>query len=128
MISTPQPIYAMQEGCSYLIARTPDGKLDLRDIYVHDTDLDISGRPEVHGEVPEQPLYYQAYPWIVQFTGDRINGKMPWKRVSAPASLLLMHPYPFNQPVGWWELGKCMHCCSQRSQMKPRTDAPKRCI
>lgn len=85
--TAPQPLYAMQEGCSYLIARTPDGKLDLRDIYFHDTDLDISGRPEVHGEVPEQPLYYQAYPWIVQFTGDRINGKKPWKRVSALASL-----------------------------------------
>jgi hypothetical protein len=81
----------MQEGCSYLIARTPDGKLDLQDIYVHDTDLHISGRPEVHGEVPEQPLYFQAYPWIVQFTGDRINGKMPWKRVSAPCPS--MHPY-----------------------------------
>ena len=99
VITAPQPISAMQEGCSYLIARTPDGKLDLRDIYVHDTDLDISGRPEVHGEVPEQPLYYQTYPWIVQFTGDRINGKMPWKRVSAPASLPLMHLYPTHQPA-----------------------------
>ena len=78
----------MQEGCEYLIARTAEGKLDLRDVYVHDKDLDIFARPEVHGELPEKPLYYQEVPWTVMYTGDRINNKMPWKRVSMPASTL----------------------------------------
>ncbi|CAK0785057.1 hypothetical protein CVIRNUC_008262 [Coccomyxa viridis] len=68
------------EGCEYLIARTAEGKFDLRDVYVHDKDLDIFARPEVHGELPEKPLYYQEVPWTVMYTGDRINNKMPWKR------------------------------------------------
>ena len=82
----------MQEGCEYLIARTAEGKLDLRDIYVHDKDLDIFARPEVHGELPEQPLYYQEVPWTVMYTGDRINNKMPWKRVSMSPSTLDIMP------------------------------------
>ena len=77
-------IRLVQEGCEYLIARTAEGKLDLRDVYVHDKDLDIFARPEVHGELPEQPLYYQEVPWTVMYTGDRINNKLPWKRVSMP--------------------------------------------
>lgn len=73
----------MQEGCDYLIARTSEGKLDLRDIFVQDKELGISSRPAVLGSVPEQPLYFQEWPWVVEFTGDRVNGKRPWKRVSA---------------------------------------------
>ncbi|CAL5229073.1 g12326 [Coccomyxa viridis] len=69
------------EGCDYLIARTSEGKLDLRDIFVQDKELGISSRPQVVGDIPEQPLYFQEWPWVVEFTGDRVNGKMPWKRV-----------------------------------------------
>ena len=73
----------MQEGCDYLIARTSEGKLDLRDIFVQDKELGISSRPAVVGGTPEQPLYFQEWPWVVEFTGDRVNGKKPWKRVSS---------------------------------------------
>lgn len=87
------PLSPVQEGCDYLIARTSEGKLDLRDIFVQDKELGISSRPQVVGDIPEQPLYFQEWPWVVEFTGDRVNGKMPWKRVSAsPASC--HHDFP----------------------------------
>ena len=96
----------MQEGCEYLIARTAEGKLDLRDVYVHDKDLDIFARPEVHGELPEKPLYYQEVPWTVMYTGDRINNKMPWKRVSTPCLQLPLisqySPHKAAKAQGLW--------------------------
>lgn len=92
-----QVCLSLQEGCEYLILTDSAGRLDLRDVYVHDLELDIYARPTVSGAMPETPLRYAEVPWTVQYTGDSVYGKAPWQRVSAwPIDLcphiLLMSP------------------------------------
>jgi hypothetical protein len=77
----------VQEGCEFLIATDATGRLDLRDIYVHDSDLDIFARPEFVGDMPDVPAHYVQVPWRVEFSGDTLYRKPAWQRVSAVSLL-----------------------------------------
>lgn len=48
---------------------------------MHDIELDIYARPTVTGHMPDVPVRYVDVPWTVQYFGDRVFGKAPWKRV-----------------------------------------------
>lgn len=79
----------MQEGCEFLILTDPAGRLDLRDAFVHDLELDIYARPTVSDNMPESPVRYVDVPWVVKYSGDSVYGKNPWQRVSYRAFLTL---------------------------------------
>eukprot|EP00891_Asterochloris_glomerata_P007275 jgi/Astpho2/7275/fgenesh1_pg.00113_%23_81_t len=64
-------------GCDFLIAVTEEGRLDLNDVFVEDFDQDMSARPEVLGELPEQPLLLQEIEWAAKDLGDTLKFKDP---------------------------------------------------
>ena len=100
----PRHCVSLQEGCEYLILTDPAGRLDLRDVFVHDLELDIYARPTVSGDMPETPARYAEVPWIVQYSGDSVYGKPAWQRVSswslhvAKESLFSLCPYQLTLP------------------------------
>ena len=71
----------MQDGCEFLVAQTPDGRMDLRDVYVLDQDGGVYARPETTGEMPQEPQMYVAVPWRQEFLGDLSHNKDPWTKV-----------------------------------------------
>lgn len=52
-------VMALQDKCEFLVAETPDGQLDLSDVFLLDGDSDVFARPIVYGEVPAGPRHYQ---------------------------------------------------------------------
>lgn len=46
----------LQEGCNALIHSLPDGRLNLRQVYFYDTELELFSEPEVIGKMPTVPL------------------------------------------------------------------------
>lgn len=50
-------------GCEFLIGLTPEGMLDLREIFVYDSATGIYGRPQFVGEQPVGPAFYNEVRW-----------------------------------------------------------------
>ena len=71
----------LQEGCEFLVAQTPDGRMDLRDVYVLDQDGGMYARPVTTGEMPPEPQLFVAVPWRQEFLGDLSHNKDPWTKV-----------------------------------------------
>lgn len=102
---------SQQEGCEFLVAESPDGLLDLADVYVttdvppssehHDEDAASRPPPAYRrpagvgalGALPP-PRWYQAVPWYSKWEGDVINERDPkaWVRGSACCHCLLLMP------------------------------------
>ncbi len=53
---------------------------------MHDLDTDIYAEPTFSGRMPDAPVRYAEVPWVVQFYGDSVYNKAPWKRVSSQGS------------------------------------------
>lgn len=70
----------LQDGCEFLVAQTPDGRMDLRDVYVLDQDGGVYARPVTTGEMPQEPQLYVAVPWREEFLGDMSHNKDPWTK------------------------------------------------
>ena len=70
-----------QFGCEFLIAQTADSRLDLRDVYVLDEDAGIYARPDIIGDIPEEPQRYIQVPWREEYLGDTAFGKAAYVEV-----------------------------------------------
>lgn len=62
-------------GCEFLIGLTPEGMLDLREIFVYDGDTGIYGRPQFVGEQPAGPAFYNEVRWEDIEAGDPVTYK-----------------------------------------------------
>ena len=62
-------------------------------------------------------MYFQEWPWVVEFTGDRVNGKMPWKRVGLA---LLYHHVPLSDIKRRQLNPGQLQCCPKPSTCKLR--------
>lgn len=62
-------------GCEFLVGITPEGMMDLREVYVHDSTTGIYGKPEYVGDPPSGPAHYFEAPWEHVQPGDPVTYK-----------------------------------------------------
>jgi len=84
------------EGCEALVASTPDGRLDLRDVYFRDGETDIFAQPEVVGELPSQPYQYTELEWASEDTGDTLMGRDGSRKVLKVYLVRVQQQEPFR--------------------------------
>ena len=69
------------DGCEFLVARSPDGVLDVADTYVLDEQAGVYSRPA--GDAPSSlppPGVYAAVPWEEKFRGDTLYREPAWSK------------------------------------------------
>jgi hypothetical protein len=72
---------AKQDGCDFLIAEAPDGRLDLGDVYVHDFESDEYTQLFVGEGAPAGSAMFQAVAWSREDCGDAVYNKPPETKV-----------------------------------------------
>ncbi|KAF5838119.1 hypothetical protein DUNSADRAFT_3369 [Dunaliella salina] len=77
-----QGYQAFQMGkIEFLVAETPDGKIDLKDSFIFDEGYEMYARPEISGELPELPVMMQPIPWVERKSGDFLKQKAPYSQM-----------------------------------------------
>ncbi|KAG1674729.1 hypothetical protein FOA52_013564 [Chlamydomonas sp. UWO 241] len=86
------------DGVDFLVAETPDGRINLSDAYYFDKAISMYARPVVKGDLPAGPRHLQIIPWVERRSPDSLKGKEGMVKMKKVYMLGVAAPEPEYRP------------------------------